>query len=432
MRIKRVLQGTALTALAAAAWMGAGSADASAKVTPTSVSFDGTSLNITAENDDLEIMTSVANVSTKGVKISSWDVYEGNTAKVDLSKLSVTKDNYIAVKTDDAKAFLVKISATSKKFTIKLDKEKPKISTFTTDGEAFGTKIQIRSALGSYGTADEYTNFDFSNYLYQGASLYARLPYSSQTPTKEATDLDSAVRGDETKYEVYDIGTFPGKEAKISVSKKAKGPNVSIDYVKGTVSIPKKAQYRVIKENDTVLPSSSAAITGDKKEDKKVDELLGSAATGVLEVRTAAVEGKKCASNWTRVDLKAPAVLAADNDTNVFPYASTGITTKGAIVVSGDSIGADVSFTDAGKKGAHKYTEVVIKNTKGTSIEVQVGDEKAKVLKTNATLKVKKDKANGKVVKVRIAGDKAGKVLAGVWAKAGTITFPADEDAPAN
>jgi len=32
MRIKRVLQGTALTALAAAAWMGAGSADASAAV----------------------------------------------------------------------------------------------------------------------------------------------------------------------------------------------------------------------------------------------------------------------------------------------------------------------------------------------------------------------------------------------------------------
>lgn len=433
MKIKRVLQGTALTALAAAAWMGAGS-DASAAVSPTGgVTFDGTSLKITAEADDLEIMTSVASVNTKGVKISSWDVYEGHTATVDLSKLNVTKDNYIAVKTDDADAFLVKISAATKKTKATVDKETAKITKLEVTDGADGSKIQVRTALGSYGDADAFGNFDFSNYQYQGASLYIRIPAAiKETITAEASDLGSAVKNDETKYKVYEVGTLPGKEAKINIAKQANGPKVSIDYLKGTVSIPKKAQYRVIKEGDIKLIASGSAIsTGDNKATPSVDELLGSAAKGVLEVRTAANPGKKCASKWTRVELDAPAVLAANTDTVAFP-ASAGITTNGTIVASGASIGAEVSFTDTGKNGAHKYTAIVIKNTKDTSIEVQVGTEKAKILKKDATLKVTKDKANGKDVQVRIAGDKTNKVLAGVWAKAGTITFPADAEAPAN
>lgn len=426
MRIKRVLQGTALTALAAAAWMGAGSTDASAAVNPTAgVTFDGTSLKITAEADDLEIMTSVAKASGSDskIKISAWDVYEGHEATVDLSKLNVTKDNYIAVKTDDMdKPFLVKIAATTKKTKVNLDKEKATITSVDlTSGTA--TDVQVRTAIGSYGKAAAVSSFDFSNYQYQGASLYVRVPASTTAPTS-AGQLKSAIRNDTTEYDVYSVGTLPGKEAKVNIAKQANGPAVPVDYVKGTVTIPKGVQWRVV--TGSALATSGGAATA-AKESKDVSTLLGGAKKGVVEVRKAPSTGKKCASKWTRVEIQAPATAAEDGleVKNVDVKATTeqsiaSVTTNGAL---------DIKYTTKTSRNVTSKTGISITNGSGAPFQYYLGANPAtaaakdiKTLKkTTGKANITKANASGKIVWVRVAGDKGTKKWAGEWINLGTL-----------
>ena len=120
MKIKKVIQGTALTALAAAAWMGAGSTDASAAAFDTSgITIDYSDNSINVPYTAKELMVSVLKVG-KGkseTKITSWDVYdEGGSAKIDLSKLTATTDNYIAIKTDDTDPIVLHIAPSNSKY----------------------------------------------------------------------------------------------------------------------------------------------------------------------------------------------------------------------------------------------------------------------------------------------------------------------------
>lgn len=426
MKIKRVLQGTALTALAAA-WMGAGSTDASAAVNPaTGVAFDGNSLNITAESDDLEIMTSVAKASGSDnkIKISAWDVYEGNTAKVDLSKLNVTKDSYIAVKTDDMdKPFLVKIAATTKKTKVDLNKETAKINKVTlTEGDA--TEIQVRTAIGAYGEKAAVSSFDFSNYQYQGASLYVRVPAKITKATKEANQLPSAIKNDETKYDVYSVGSLPGKEAKVNIAKQANGPSVPVDYVKGKVTIPNKTQYRVVVATAGALATSGGSVS-TQKETKPVSDLLNGASKAVIEVRKAATAGKKCASKWTRVEITAPKTFAEDGITTDFK-ADAATDAAIAKVTTGSAL--EIKYTTKTSRNVTTKTGFSITNNSSVAFQYYVGDNASTAAdKDIKTIKASNGKANlkkdfaGKKIWIRVAGDKKSARWAGAWKELGTL-----------
>jgi len=77
MSIKRVLQGTALTAFAAIAWFGDGSANASASVSIQDVVFDEEDISLEVQFSDTELMAGIANVDKKRkAKVTAWDVYE--------------------------------------------------------------------------------------------------------------------------------------------------------------------------------------------------------------------------------------------------------------------------------------------------------------------------------------------------------------------
>ena len=426
MRIKRVLQGTVLTALAAAAWMGAGSTDASAAVDPVNgVTFNGTSLEITADSKDLEVMTSVAKASGSDskIKISAWDVYEGNKAIVDLSKLNVTKDNYIAVKTDDMdKPFLVKIAATTKKTKVNLDKEKATITSVDlTSGTA--TDVQVRTAIGSYGKAAAVASFDFSNYQYQGASLYVRVPASVTAPTS-AGQLQSAIKNDTTSYNVYSVGTLPGKEAKVNIAKQANGPAVPVDYVKGKVTIPSKTQYRVVVATASALATSGGAVSS-QKDVKNVSELLNGASKAVVEVRKAATAGKKCASKWTRVVITAPNTFAEDSITTEFKADAATADAIAKVTTSGS---LEIKYATKTVKRVETKTGFNISNGSGVAFQYYVGDDaNTAVDKDVKTLKASTGKAtlnkdaSGKKVWIRVAGEKKTSRWAGEWTLIGTL-----------
>ncbi len=455
MRIKRVLQGTALTALAAAAWMGAGTVDASAAEFPFqnvhiySVSEDEEvttpTMGIEVPDGCKEIMFGVASGNeTKGVKIAdtAWDVYdvEEDSVSIDLSKLSITKDNYVAVKSESTDPIYIKIgsSVTSQqtKYNSGTGKLEITIKKAASTEKVDNVDWEYRTAYGSWIGAPFYSKstetvegekpprkYDadkivFTEYQPQGATLYvragAKLNYELEKTTK--TIKDAAVKDGSKTYSLYDGGLMPGKESKVSIAKMANGPSVSADYVNGKVNIPAKTEYRVI--------ASGGAITGDKTKDnapiqnaskdaKSVRDLLDisskTATSGVIEVRKAATD-KKAASKWTRVAIEIPdnIVVNAGIDEK-HTITATGAATEGKVAEG-------ITITPQTKKDKSYSGTIEVKA--GTyDINVKIGATgKAVVVKANGTKKISKATD---VIYIGKAGNKKGKVWASGYVPVG-------------
>ncbi|MCI9077426.1 MAG: hypothetical protein HFH68_00700 [Lachnospiraceae bacterium] len=428
MKIKRVLQGTALTALAAAAWMGAGSADASASATATGITADANGnyvLNVTGTGK--EVMVGVAKVSKSGVaKVASWDVYDGTSATVDLSKLNTTVDNYIAIKDNDEKVTFIGIAAASKKNTIafnaatgKITEVKTKVG--TTDGTA--AEVQYRTATSNWSAATALSAIDLAKYQYQGATLYVRVPSSST-----ATVGTPSVKFEDTEYNVSPVGSLPSKETKLNIAKQANGPAVTLDYTKGTAKVKKGTEYRVV--GSSIVSGAAVEANGSTLDVATV--LAANDAEGVLEVRTAAkvdTNVKKCkvASKWTRVLIEKPKTfteVAGVITTNT--AATTGEAL--ATVTTGGATAIKVEYTTKKVKNVETKNGVKLTNSSALAYQYFVGsaaptaDTAAKDIKTLKAKGTRDVVANivttgNTKIYIRVAGDKKAKRWVGQWAE---------------
>lgn len=428
MKIKRVVQGTALAALAAAAWMGAGSTDASAAEFPkdnVSISDNGTALEVGF--DDPELMVSMLKVG-KGktdVKITSWDVYEGNSATIDLSKLKATSDNYIALKTDNSDPIVLHIEASGSKYKAKYNAKDQKI-VFTEDAASASRKVglQYRTA---YTDWDDITNKDDAfggEFQYQGATIYLRERSDLHSATSTEAKLnDVTIKDKPVEMKVYDIGALPGKEIKFNIAAQAKGPSVKADYTKGVVKIKEGLEWRFVGSS---IGTTSAAVATDGKVGKLVDEIVTSGTEGVLEVRTAAKgegEKSKAPSKWTRIKVQKLTNLAGP--TGDLSTLTTGGATSSVdiLAITGGSINAKYEY-DA-KKDTVK--SVIIKNgSTAADIEYIIGTEipkvadKAKKLKAGKEVKIKAADAKNKLY-IRVAGDNKKQDWVTNYVEAGTF-----------
>ncbi len=438
MKIKRVLQGTALTALAAAAWMGAGSTDASAAISADDIMYSGgTELNIKSQGAK-EIVVGIAKVDkSNNAKVSAWDVYDGSSATVDLSKVNVTKEAYIAVKTNANEApIFVKIDAAAKKVKANLNAGTREL-TFEDDKKAKVSFDDI--AFDADWEESEGKIFLPERYQYQGAVLYCNIMGEGYVGDKrvegEITDkTDDKKNG--KKVKLVTVGKFPSKEAKLNVPKQANGPSVPVDYAKGTIKVKKGVEVRVV--GSDISDATSAAAFTDKtlSVDAFFDAKFGNEneTEGTLEVRVAAkTENKgKAASKWTRVAIEKPKTIAASDASVV---TASAVTSK----ITGDAVseGAiDLQYT-AKKSGADKGKAdggLAITNKSAYSVDVvesattPKADDKGKIagMKTikstkNTTIK---SLSNGKIVWVRVSGDKNTKTWASGWVQLHTVALP--------
>ncbi len=448
MRIKRVLQGTALTALTAIAWFGSGSA-ASAAVSIQDVEFDEEGISLEVQFSDTELMAGIAKVDkNKKAKVTAWDVYEPaegastGSAKIDLSKLNVTKDNYIALMTNDMESPLyVKLAAAAKRNRITFRGNTARISDFKADGEDIKEKeIDYRRTTDAWGASGKVSELDFSEYQYQGATLYVRVKginklKAANGKTDDIKDGKVSVvpagSTTEVSVDVYNIGSLPGKETKLNIAKQANGPSVPVDYTKGTVTINKNLEYRVIKESGTATYNAIGS-----KEVKTVAGLLEATAnvqaadSAILEVRKAAItNGKgKCASKWTRVKIENPKELLLDS-ANTKDIKDATIEQPASISTSAGAI------IEAGYKLNSKQTEVthlVLTNKCEDNYEYYIGssapatgDKAIKPIKKGKIINIKQGDVSGRNIYIRLAGDKKAKRWAGAWKQVGTnITVP--------
>lgn len=436
MRLKKLLQGTAFAVFATAAWLGAGG-DASAQVAPANVKVDTEKqqMIVKPEADDKEVIISVAKKGKKKgnitFKMSQWDVHDVNGAKevkVDLSKLSNVKDNFIAVKTEDmAVPFIVRIPAAAKVNVITYNAEKHELDFKAGAKKSYAKaaeKFQYRTPYGSWSEPEALTEGKkadiFQKYQYRGLGVYLRTPATKSGEALIPNNGDYKnvydAKNIDTKLSVYDSGSFPGKITKLNVAKKAKGPSVPVQYGAGTVTLPKAVEYRILikndetgtyefkqfkaateaKEGEPAVTETKTIETADKAratKNVKVADLLSvtegqpatSGAAGVLEVRTAGKPNDykpkkaKCASNWTRVAIEVTAPFTDEElgGKEVIASASSIVTSESAIAIG------KTTYGDAGVKYAKIFKISEDGKTKTPVVTVSYGTPSTK----NGTVK---------------------------------------------
>jgi len=419
MRLKRLLQGTAITALASIAWMGAGKTDVSAKITAGNVKVDTNAqkLVVNPSPTDKEVIISIAKKSKDRksgkvtFKMTQWDVYETNgeeELKIDLSKLNTVKENFIAIKTEDMETpFIVRIPEAAKVNVITYNAEKNELEFKAGAKKSYAKaaeKFQYRTPYGSWSepvnlTEGKWTDSGLKKYQYQGLGLYMKTSATKSNEPLVANTSDYNMVYDakslETQITVYDAGSFAGKISKLNIAKQAKGPSVPVQYAAGTVTLPKAAEYRVLigdKDGNYSLKKfeSDSSGTSGKEEEKKdetikqadkskatknvrVDTLLGTeeepatmGAIGILEVRVAKKvndskpKKAKCASKWTRVALEVTSPLT-DEELG----GSARIASATSIVTSEASVGS--------KYGNGGIRNAIIKKGENTILTVTYG-----------------------------------------------------------
>lgn len=470
MRMKKVLHGTALAALATAAWLGAESVDASAadfpvgNVNVSSYAYGDEyrpSISVEVPEGCKEIMFGVATYNaTKGVKVAdnSWDVYdesnfesyssyndetgdeydEGTYAIIDLSKLSITKDNYVAIKSESHTPIFIKIGASVTQQKVDYDADKNTISfeikKSSNNATVDNTQFEYRTPYGNWSLIPCYkyekpTNggkyslkFDkeakvFQEYQHQGTSLYVRAQAKFSVLSRAKDDVkDANDREGKKTFPLYEGGYMPGKESKLTINKKANGPSVAVDYVKSEVAIPAKTEYRVLATGGTFSATAAAA----SKESKKVSDLLAltktAATSGTLEVRKQANGTKTPSSKWMRIDIAIQDKIAANSGFNKGRVmTATEASVKVPEVAKGIKI--EPIRKTSGAKDYSGYINVTVDKSVAYYVNVQVGTVKA-VVKNDGT--AKKIKATAKeVIKIAVAGDKKTKVWASDYTEVG-------------
>lgn len=378
MQKEKILKKSALVAVAAASLIAAptvakaadgntetGKTEATGKLSEaglSAVSVDASNgvLTATASGSAKEILvgTGKAKIGKGGsagtITVSNWDIYEpeNNTVNVDLSKLKNTVDNYLVLQTNqsEGKVAIVKIPVKAKYIKVKYDAGEAALLASYGESSKNASSVEVKSEATSDGKAGEAAELQYRTVyssewadmqevmpglkLYQenGAQLYIRLKAgegenNNSLPAEPNGKEKLTYNNNQTAIGVYEAPSLPGKEVKVTIPAKAKGPTISADFTNGTVKIPKKTEYRLLEGNNFIgeldTPAESdgckyyyRAATDGKAQ--SIDSVFTAAAGGtgtvaqagttegrkaVLEIRKAAT-AKKAASKWSRLEIE--------------------------------------------------------------------------------------------------------------------------------
>lgn len=302
----------------------------------SSISVNDASMTVSAKDGVKEILVGVAKVNTKksAVTVASWDTYDTDEATVDLSKLSNVKENYLAVSTPSSDIVLVKIPASAKQIKTKYDVTNG-IQVGTADSGATAAtvlnttaknttekgntadKYEFRTSYSDWGSmeylfhgTEDDEKMDLSMFQEEGAKLFIRLAggYGSTDDTKTVDGEEVPIEaessgcdyGTQEDVSVYTLGMLPGKEAKVTIPAKAKGPKATADYAKGTVKFPRNSEFRLSTRTEiyTDTKDNKEALFSASGETKTVEDIfkLSDKLAGVdkvdIEVRTSATPRK--------------------------------------------------------------------------------------------------------------------------------------------
>ena len=372
---------------------------------------------------DHEILFNVASVDkNKKLKASAWEVYDVTDDKVviDITSLNTQKDNYVQIKGDVSKDPLTLfIPATDKTLKLKFNAYTAQAE-FNKGADASKTAdYEYRTQYSDWSDAAKLGDISLKMYQERGAKLYFRLSAAASAETvKEGGKAVTGITDKATTKaleKVYQMKSLPGKEIKVSVSKKANAPKASVNYTKGAVTIPAGALYRVNDENglgEFSKTATSAKVTLNSAStgaDKTAYDAL--VAGGSLEVKKAGdATKKKSESKVFQLAFPNPkAVLDVGGE-----EAAKKTVTENVVKDPTDdkkTIAVTTIAENKDKKQAVTSFKITVKNDTDYNYEVVVdkatpgADKKGKVIKAGKSVDINRIDKGGSTVWIRRCAD---------------------------
>ncbi len=383
--MRKVLKGMFVLAAVAAVQMGVSAVDASAAtiaLKDITVDHENQQLKITESSDskDNQIYVSTAtvkNVKTKGSDVVSkvltaktWDTYDYKAGMaIDLSTLNRAKDNYIQVKGNRfSDPVTIKIPAINSKVNAKFDAINVKVTmndiTNKTAPVAISDVIEYRTQYSNWSTYTAGTT-DLTPFQQTGAKLYFRIAATANTKLSAAAVVkNDVVDADKAAMTVYQVGSFPGKELKVAITKRANAPKIAVNYITRQFTIPKNAQYRI--NTMAKLGTWSDAMTVATKIDAPET-------AGVIELRVAATTVKAASKSATLDFVARETIVAKSSNTNANKTPAARL----AYDISANSIAnaITVEYNSKVALGKTVYTGIKLTNATTDVYQVVIADE---------------------------------------------------------
>lgn len=365
-------------------------------------------------SDDREVLFNVAKVDRSNkLKASAWEVYDigtKNKVAIDLASLNTQKDNYVQVKGDvTGDVVTIMIPKTDNTMKLKMNGATGKVEMTRGTDDSKKADLEFRtqySGWQTYGAVSSEKVADLSLYQERGANLYFRLASADGQVTAGEPDekLNITDKVSNKKIDVVSMPSLPGKEVKVAVAKKANAPKATVNYKKGTVTIPKGALYRVNDENG--LGKFTETATSAKVELKDGDEFKKLLAGGALEVKKAGDASKKKAES--KVFL-----LEIPNPKETLELAKGDPTkdVKDNIVKDGEKFVTASSEVVNDNKGKPASIKLTVKNGTDFDYEVVVdkstpgADKRGKVVKAGKDATIARIDKGGSTVWIRKCAD---------------------------
>lgn len=411
------------------------SVPAEAGGSPTEVSSDETEITLATGvketlKDDREVLFNVAKVDRSNkLKASAWEVYDigtKNKVAIDLASLNTQKDNYVQVKGDvTGDVVTIMIPKTDNTMKLKMNGATGKVEMTKGTDDSKKSDLEFRtqySGWQKYGAVSSEKVADLSLYQERGANLYFRLASADGQVTAGEPDekLNITDKVSNKKIDVVSMPSLPGKEVKVAVAKKANAPKATVNYKKGTVTIPKGALYRINDENG--LGKFTETATSAKVELKDGDEFKKLLAGGSLEVKKAGDASKKKAESKVFLleipNPKETLELAKGDPTkdvkdNTVKDGEKFVTASSEVV--NDNKGKPASIKLTVKNGTDFDYEVVVdKSTPGA-------DKRGKVVKAGKDATIARIDKGGSTVWIRKCADQKKAIWATNYIQMGVI-----------
>lgn len=289
------------------------------------IDYDQQTMHIIDQAGDAQLQVGLATYK-KATKmkdayltVSAWELYD-NTVEdggvtVDLSRLKNTNDNYIEIKgNNNSEPIAILFPQVEKSVTASYNAKLGKVEIYSSaaakkNGEDPITEgIEYRTATGRWNRIEDMEEHSLAKYQQSGATLYYRLSAQYDTdiiPEETGIPLDVSEEAEEEigGVPLYTAGSFAGVEKKVTISKLANGPKITVNYVTGQLSLGVGQEYRTF---DTDLESAAELASieftpVDEEAKKAVPTDLNLKKPFTIELRKFAVEEKSLATKVTQL-----------------------------------------------------------------------------------------------------------------------------------
>lgn len=296
------------------------------------IDYDQQTMCIEDNGKDAQLQVGVATYkpATKNkdeyLTVPAWEIYD-NTVEdggviIDLSRLKNTNDNYIEIKgNNNSEPIAILFPKVEKGVIASYNAKIGQVGFYISaaakkEGDTITEGLEYRTSTGRWTAIENWEEHDISKYQQGGATLYYRMraQYDGNSVSGNPAvklDVTDDAPGEIGGVPLFTAGSFAGVEKKVTISKLANGPKITVNYATGQFSLGVGQEYRIFDANIVTANSLPDFIPIDEDVTKAQMTSLDLDKPFILELRKAAVDEKSLATKATQLVCAKQGILSS-------------------------------------------------------------------------------------------------------------------------